>query len=91
MSPTTLKEGMFKKGGQNPAPSTKRLAPPRGQGTPQSRRGLAAAQARIAALTEIVAAQSDLLVAYRLNSHEKADKALRRLEKAKQALEVLQP
>jgi hypothetical protein len=30
-----LQEGVVKKGGQNPAPTSQRPAPPQGQGTPQ--------------------------------------------------------
>lgn len=47
---------------------------------------LRAGQRHIAALKELVAAQDDLLVAYRLGSQTRGDRALTRLDKAKAAL-----
>jgi hypothetical protein len=43
-------------------------------------------QQRVDALVEIIESQKQLLIAYRLGDHVRADRALTRLEKAEQAL-----
>jgi hypothetical protein len=54
------------------------------QGEVDRLRGVVEAQKRV------IEGQSDLLVAYRLGSHARADKALTKLEKAKSALAALE-
>ena len=45
--------------------------------------------AQTKAMVEVIAAQKQLLVAYRLGDHARADRALTRLEQAEQALATM--